>query len=99
VEVPSSTTARTSNEDSKMDAISSLPPFTKFRVLHVDPLALAIDDFFAHEECDRYVEISAAPNEKGKDDPFQTRSIWQLVRMHWRNTNELVSTYYLVPPL
>lgn len=76
VELPSSTTTKTSHEDSKMDAISSLPPFTKFRVLHVDPLVLVIDDFLTHEECDRYVGMSTAPtNEKGKDDPFQTRSM------------------------
>ena len=30
-------------------AISSLLPFEKFRVLHVDPLVLAVDDFFTEE--------------------------------------------------
>jgi hypothetical protein len=75
VEVPSSTTTMTSNEDSKMDAISSLPPFTNFRVLHVDPLVLVIDNFLTHEECDRYVEMSTAPNEKEEDAPFKTRSM------------------------
>jgi hypothetical protein len=63
-------------EDSTMDSISSLPPFSDFRVVHVDPLVLAIDDFFTEEECDRYVTMSTAPaNSKTKDAPFQTRSM------------------------
>jgi hypothetical protein len=39
-------------------ALDSLPPFSKFRVLHVDPLVLAIDDFFTPKECDSYVARS-----------------------------------------
>jgi len=59
-------------------AISSLPSFEKFRVLHVDPLVLSIDDFFTEEECDQYVEMSLEPvdsegNQKTMDS-FQTRS-------------------------
>merc|ERR1712176_269128 len=42
-------------------SISSLPPFSTFRVLHVDPMVLAVDDFFTPEECDRYVEKSLTP--------------------------------------
>lgn len=38
--------------------LTLLPPFDRFRVLHTDPMVLAIDDFFTHEECDRYVQIS-----------------------------------------
>lgn len=45
-------------------SLNSLPPFRKFRVLHVDPLVLGIDDFFTEEECDEYV---AAAEGKRKD--------------------------------
>lgn len=39
-------------------SLESLPPFSKFRVLHLDPLVLAIDDFFTEDECDRYIDMS-----------------------------------------
>jgi len=56
-------------------SLDSLPPFERFRVLHVDPLVLAIDDFFTEEECDRYV-ASAQDNSKssGKNEMMQSRS-------------------------
>jgi hypothetical protein len=50
------------------DAISQLPPFDRFRVLHVDPLVLAIDDFFTDDECDRYVEMSLTPTKLEQQD-------------------------------
>ena len=81
---PASTTetASSSSATSKtkatttIDAIANLPPFTEFRVLHMDPLVLAIDDFLSHEECDRYVTMTTAPtsNTNTNDAPFQTRS-------------------------
>jgi hypothetical protein len=60
--------------DSKMEAIASLPQFSEFRVLHVDPLVLAIDDFFTDEECDRYVAMSSNPTTEEDDSPYETRS-------------------------
>ena len=67
-----------SSSTSTIDAISKLPPFQDFRVLHMDPLVIAVDDFFTHEECDRYVNLVAAPSSPNKGDndniPFQTRS-------------------------
>jgi len=63
--------------DSRIDAIANLPQFSNFRVLHVDPLVLAVDDFFTDEECDRYITMSETPPSKGKDNndaAFQTRS-------------------------
>mmetsp|Transcript_22407 Transcript_22407/g.52884 ORF Transcript_22407/g.52884 Transcript_22407/m.52884 type:complete len:483 (+) Transcript_22407:144-1592(+) len=59
------------------NAISSLPPFEKINVLHLDPLVLTIDDFFTEEECDRYVKMSLEPAKKGHEktiDSFKTRS-------------------------
>jgi hypothetical protein len=47
-------------------SLSQLPPFEKIRVLHVDPLVLAIDDFFTEEQCDRYVAKSDASSRKKK---------------------------------
>ena len=38
--------------------LNLIPPFKKFRVLHTDPMVLAIDDFFTNEECDKYVQMS-----------------------------------------
>jgi hypothetical protein len=58
--------------NSKMEAIANLPQFSKFRVLHVDPLVLAIDDFFTNDECDRYIAMSENPADE--KDLFQTRS-------------------------
>jgi hypothetical protein len=58
---PASTFASTpSSADLPLDA---LPPFEKFRILHVDPLVLGIDDFFTAAECDRYVAL-ATQNQK-----------------------------------
>jgi hypothetical protein len=64
--------------DIKMD-LSKLPPFERLRVLHVDPLVLAIDDFFTPDECNRYVDMSLLPS-KGSNievphrESLQTRS-------------------------
>lgn len=38
--------------------LNSIPPYEKFRVLHVDPMVLEINDFFTMNECDKYVQIS-----------------------------------------
>jgi len=47
----------TTQNSSSFD-LNSIPPFQKFRVLHTDPMVLAVDDFFTMEECDKYVRIS-----------------------------------------
>ena len=62
------------NMDASTDwsCLSRLPPFPDFRVLHVDPLVLAVEDFFTDEECDRYVKMSEAPS--SKNGPQMTRS-------------------------
>lgn len=67
------------SSDEMRAAISSLPPFEKLRVLHVDPLVLTIDDFFSAEECDRYVDMSLSPSSSTGDDrtavdSYETRS-------------------------
>lgn len=46
------------NVDTSSDAV--LPPFEKFRVLHVDPMVLAVDDFFTDDECDALITSSLA---------------------------------------
>jgi hypothetical protein len=51
-----------SSDDDKSHHVSfdlnAIPPFEHFRILHTDPMVLAIDDFFTVEECDRYVQLS-----------------------------------------
>jgi hypothetical protein len=48
-----------------LDEIQNLPPFTKFRVLHVDPMVLAIDDFFTQDECDQYIDMCCRTRNPG----------------------------------
>ena len=48
---------RDSNSSSSFD-LNAIPPFMHFRILHTDPMVLAIDNFFTMEECDRYIQLS-----------------------------------------
>lgn len=57
-----------------LSCLSSLPPFTEFHVLHMDPLVIGIDNFFTDEECDRYVNMSLAPSKDSASAPEMTRS-------------------------
>jgi 2OG-Fe(II) oxygenase superfamily len=45
--------------------LNRLPAFDSIRVLHVDPLVLAIDNFFTHAECDRYIQKSDPKKSSG----------------------------------
>ena len=62
----------TSSHDSSVD-LNELPPFKQFRVLHVDPMVIAVDDFFTSEECDKYVQMSidAENNQDQEADALQ----------------------------
>eukprot|EP00581_Thalassiosira_minuscula_P014533 CAMPEP_0183711738 /NCGR_PEP_ID=MMETSP0737-20130205/7160_1 /TAXON_ID=385413 /ORGANISM="Thalassiosira miniscula, Strain CCMP1093" /LENGTH=482 /DNA_ID=CAMNT_0025940305 /DNA_START=52 /DNA_END=1500 /DNA_ORIENTATION=+ len=55
---PAAAVESSSTQSSSSFDLNSIPPFQKFRVLHTDPMVLAIDDFFTSEECDQYVQIS-----------------------------------------
>jgi hypothetical protein len=57
--------------------LNSIPPFEKFRVLHTDPMVLAIDAFFTNEECDKYVQISidAEKQQTNGDDTQQESTL------------------------
>ncbi len=70
-----STESDTSKKPSSSDlpCLTLLPAFTDFHVLHVDPLVISIDDFFTHDECDRYISMSEAPS-KSSSAPEMTRS-------------------------
>jgi hypothetical protein len=61
--------ASATNTDPELP-LASLPPFDKFRLLHVDPMVLQIDDFFTDEECDCYVAMSVSD----KKQVLETRS-------------------------
>jgi hypothetical protein len=70
----STTSTPTSTEDTTINSISELPPFSQLRVLHMDPLVIAVDDFLTDEECDKYVELSTTPAKNKKERPYQTQS-------------------------
>ena len=73
----SATTTESSSSSSKEEInISAIKPFSKFRVLHVDPMVLAIDDFFTSDECDAYVDLCKNPKKRtsNNDMPMMSRS-------------------------
>lgn len=61
------TTVKTTKEvtDKKVASkklnLYNLNPFSKVKVLHIDPLVITVEDFFTDEECDRYVNLCANP--------------------------------------
>lgn len=59
-----------------ISSISNLAPFSKFRVLHVDPMILAVDDFMTSDECDAYVDLAKSPKKRtsNNDAPMMSRS-------------------------
>ena len=61
---------------SKQLDIENLPAFNKFRVLHVDPVVLVVDDFFTEEECDEYVDLCVKPKKRtsSNDMPMMSKS-------------------------
>ncbi len=50
-------TSKNQSYSSSFD-LNSISPYEKIRVLHVDPMILAIDDFFTMNECDKFVQMS-----------------------------------------
>jgi len=80
--------------------LSDLPPFTKFRVLHVDPLVLSIDEFFTEKECDCYVDMSASDKKQvlqsrsptvGKDALAKAQRTSTTWYHHYKGVPELMS--------
>lgn len=73
--VPSTPVSRATTKSSTTDGpaydLNNISPFTKFRVLHTDPMVLAIDDFLTSEECDKYVQISKDAEEKQQQTTMQ----------------------------
>jgi len=83
--------------------LAKLPPFEKFRVLNVDPMILAIDDFFTAEECDKYIQLAMKPDpalaptveiqsktvgKNARDRAQRTSTTWF---NHYKSTPELMS--------
>jgi hypothetical protein len=64
-----------SEDEPQIDTILRLPSFERLRVLHVDPLVIAVDDFFTEDECNKYIAMSTAPSKNKNDSPFQTKSM------------------------
>lgn len=57
-----------------LGSISKLPAFEQFRVLHIDPLLIAIDDFFTDEECEKYISMSEPISASNDGGTVMTRS-------------------------
>jgi hypothetical protein len=62
------TTTQSTEQSAALYDLNKLPPFKKFRVLHTDPMVLAVDDFLTPAECDRCIQVSldAENNQGGK---------------------------------
>jgi len=62
-------------EQELFKSLAKIPAFQNFRVLHIDPMVLVLDDFFTMEECDRYVSSSiGVKDDDEKSESFMTRS-------------------------
>lgn len=58
-----------------LNSLAKIPSFQNFRVLHIDPMVLVVDDFFTMEECDRYISSSIrGSDEEEKSEAYMTRS-------------------------
>ena len=57
-----------------LDSVSKIPAFDQFRILHIDPLIIAIDNFFTDEECDRYISMSEETTASTDGGSVMTRS-------------------------
>jgi predicted 2-oxoglutarate/Fe(II)-dependent dioxygenase YbiX len=91
--------ASATNTDPELP-LASLPPFEKFRVLHVDPMVLQIDDFFTDEECDRYVAMSLSDKKQvmesrsptvGKDANAKAQRTSTTWYHHYKGVPELMA--------
>jgi predicted 2-oxoglutarate/Fe(II)-dependent dioxygenase YbiX len=53
------------NDDTNtLKCLQKMKEFTNFRVLHIDPMVLAIDNFFTNDECDKYIQMSDTSNDR-----------------------------------
>ena len=69
----SSTSSNSKSSSSSLERhISKLPEFDQFRILHVDPMVIAVDNFFTDEECDRYVQTCTTPPPNPKSSSSST---------------------------
>lgn len=77
--------------------LDSIPPFSKFRILHVDPLVISVDDFFTPDECDSYVKRSldgamhARSPTVGKDAMAQSQRTSTTWYHHYEAVPELMA--------
>jgi 2OG-Fe(II) oxygenase superfamily len=94
----SSQTTSASIPTSLRSHLCAIPAFSKFRVLHVDPLVLSIDDFMTMDECDSYVDRSlnegamhARSPTVGKDAAAQAQRTSTTWYHHYSNVPELMA--------
>lgn len=79
--------------------LHKIPSFTKFRVLHVDPLVLAVDEFFTPQECDNYIAMAENKEQTlmsrsptvGKDAAAKSQRTSTTWYHHYANVPELMA--------
>jgi len=91
-------TSTSPRKDSPSLSVHNIPPFNNFRVLQMDPMILAIDDFFTPEECDRYVAKSNSKEAMqsrsptvGKDNTAKAQRTSTTWYHHFSNVPELMA--------
>ena len=57
--------------------LHEIPPFSKIRVLHIDPMVLSIDDFFTSEECEQYIQQSETNSRGTNGGDGASRTVMQ----------------------
>lgn len=79
--------------------LAKLPPFEKFRVLSIDPLILAVDDFFTAEECDKYIQLAMKPNpELAPTVEIQSKTVGKNARDRAQRTSTTWFNHYNSTP-
>lgn len=84
----------------KLD-LAKLAPFSEFRVLNVDPMVLAIDDFFTEEECDAYITTALKPDLSEGNAPtveVQSKTVGKNARDRAQRTSTTWFNHYKATP-
>jgi len=65
-----------------------LPPFSEFRLLHMDPMVISVENFFTDEECDRYIANSLKdPSEPDVPMQIQSQTVGQDAKSRAQRTS------------
>mmetsp|Transcript_13618 Transcript_13618/g.28960 ORF Transcript_13618/g.28960 Transcript_13618/m.28960 type:complete len:505 (-) Transcript_13618:23-1537(-) len=81
--------------------LAKLKPFNRFRVLNVDPMVLAIDEFFSEEECNSYIERALKPDLSEGNAPtveIQSKTVGKNARDRAQRTSTTWFNHYKSVP-